>query len=399
MEGSIMRVQIALFILLIGTIAYAQGIETVIVPPAEIPQAGQSTVFAVYFNNLKDTSLQVDVPDSILCRLSAGDDTVEVKAYVIRVTSEKTMTICPGCFEKVQYTLTLPSTIEGVVTMEIPDFENIHIMFAVRTSSSLKKSKDEKTDSKEYATLDTLFELYQPYIKNLSAYEPMYFLVGTDPQKSKFQISFKYRLFDIDSSLVQTHSWAKGFHLVYTQTSFWDLKSASEPFEDTSYKPEFFFLSPNINVPWATGLFIKTGFQHESNGRGGEYSRSTNFIYIKPMYIAYNKNTKLGMMIAPKIWTYIANEDETNHDLKYYRGYFDLETKIGKADSFVLGSHFRWAKKGASIELDLTYPLSQFIFKNLNLYFQIQYVNALAESLLNFRDRTEALRIGFAIVR
>lgn len=33
------------------------------------------------------------------------------------------------------------------------------------------------------------------------------------------------------------------------------------------------------------------------------------------------------------------------------------------------------------------------------MYFQIQYVNALAESLLNFRDRTEALRIGFAIIR
>lgn len=84
--------------------------------------------------------------------------------------------------------------------------------------------------------------------------------------------------------------------------------------------------------------------------------------------------------------------------MKYYRGYFDLETKIGKADSFVLVSHFRWAKKGASIELDLTYPLHRFIFKNLNLYFQAQYVNALAESLLNFRDRTEVFRLGFAIV-
>jgi outer membrane phospholipase A len=104
-------------------------------------------------------------------------------------------------------------------------------------------------------------------------------------------------------------------------------------------------------------------------------------------------------MIAPKIWTYIANEDETNPDLKYYRGYFDLETKLGKADSFVLGSHFRWAKEGASIEIDLTYPLHRFIFKNLDLYFQVQYVNALAESLLNFRDRTEAVRLGFAIVR
>jgi len=272
-------------------------------------------------------------------------------------------------------------------------------MFAVRTDSPMKTSSDEKTDSKEYATLDSLFELYQPYIKNLSAYEPMYFLVGTDPKKSKFQISLKYRLFDINSSLVQNYPWSKGFHLAYTQTSFWDLKSASEPFEDTSYKPEFFFLSPNIKVPWATGLFIRTGLQHESNGRGGEYSRSTNFMYIKPMYIAYWPKNKLGLLISPKLWAYIINDDENNPDLNDYRGYFDLEIKTGQADGFVLGSHFRYAKEGGSMELDLTYPLSQFIFKNLNMYFQIQYVNALAESLLNFRDRTEALRIGFAIVR
>jgi outer membrane phospholipase A len=227
----------------------------------------------------------------------------------------------------------------------------------------------------------------------------MYFLVGTNPEKSKFQFSFKYRLFDIDSMLVQNHPWAKGFHLAYTQTSFWDLKSDSKPFDDTSYKPELFFLSPNIRVLRATGVFIKTGFQHESNGRGEDDSRSTNLLYIKPIYIAYRAKNKLGLLIAPKFWVYIANEDENNPDLKDYRGYFELELKAGQANGFVLGSHFRYAKEGASMEFDLTYPLHQSIFKNLNLYLHVQYVNALAESLLNFRDRTEALRIGFAIVR
>lgn len=385
--------------MLSGPVASAGGIETVIAPPTEISQAGQSMVFAVYFHNSEDKSLQVDVPDSIMCRLSAGDETVEVKAYAIRTTSEKTMTICSGCFEKVQYTLVLPSTIEGAITMAIPDFKEAHAMFAVHSSASMKASKSNETVPNEFEALDSLYELYQPYLKNLAAYDPMYFLVGTDPKKSKFQFSFKYRLFDINSTLVKDHPWTKGFHLAYTQTSFWDLESASKPFEDTSYKPEFFFLSPNIRVPWATGFFLKGGFQHESNGRAGEYSRSTNFLYIKPIYIAYSKNTKLGIMIAPKIWTYIANEDENNPDLNDYRGYFDVEMKVGQADGFVLGSNFRWAKEGGSMELDLTYPLSQFIFKNLNLYFQVQYVNALAESLINYRDRTEAVRLGFAIVR
>jgi phospholipase A1 len=394
-----MRSSAVLLIILFSTVSFAGGIETVIAPPAEIPQAGKSTVFAVYFHNFSDTSLQADVPDSMMCHLSAGNNTVEVKAYAIRTASEKTISICPACFEKVQYTLDLPPTLEGPVTMEIPDFENARIMFAVHKSDSMKASKSNETAPKEFETLDSLYELYQPYLKNIAAYEPMYFLVGTDPKNSKFQFSFKYRLFSPEKDLAQRYPWVKGFHIAYTQTSFWDLKSASKPFEDTSYKPEFFFLSPNIRLPWATGFFIKGAFQHESNGRGGEYSRSTNYLYIKPIYIAYHKNTKLGVMIAPKIWAYIANEDETNPDLEDYRGFFDLETKLGKADSFVLGSHFRWAKEGASIELDLTYPLSQFIFKHLNMYFQVQYVNALAESLINYKDRTEAVRLGFAIVR
>lgn len=73
--------------------------------------------------------------------------------------------------------------------------------------------------------------------------------------------------------------------------------------------------------------------------------------------------------------------------------------KFGKADSFVLGSIFRWAKEGGSIQLDLTYPLNRFLFKNLDLYLQAQYVNSLAESLLDYTERNEAFRFGLAIVR
>ncbi len=119
-----MRASAVLLVILFSTVSFAGGIETVIDPPAKIPQAGKSTVFAVYFHNFEDTSLQVDVPGNIICRLTANDQSFDVKAYSAGSTSEDTITICAGCFEKVQYTLDLPSTIEGAVTMEIPDFEN-----------------------------------------------------------------------------------------------------------------------------------------------------------------------------------------------------------------------------------------------------------------------------------
>jgi phospholipase A1/A2 len=128
-------------------------------------------------------------------------------------------------------------------------------------------------------------------------------------------------------------------------------------------------------------------------------SRSTNFLYLKPMLIFYDPKSKFGLYAAPKVWAYVANSDDTNPDLSDYRGYFDVELKFGKADSFVLDSHLGWAKEGGSLQLDLTYPLDRLCSSNFDLYFQAQYVTALAESLLDYSQRTRAFRLGFAIVR
>ena len=225
--------------------------------------------------------------------------------------------------------------------------------------------------------------------------------MGTEPQKSKFQVSFKYRLLNPEGSLVKDHAWLQGLHFGYTQTSFWDLASDSAPFEDTSYKPELFFVSPNIKFrpAWMKGFFLQTGLQHESNGRGGDLSRSTNLAYVKPGFIFYDPASQYGLQIAPKIWTYVGNDDDTNPDLDAYRGYFELDTKVGKANSFVLGSYFRWADRGASLQLDLSYPIHHLLRDNLDLYFHVQYENALAESLLDYTRRSQALRLGFSLVR
>lgn len=257
------------------------------------------------------------------------------------------------------------------------------------------------SDEDRYQSLDELFLLYQPYIGNISAYKPMYFLVGTQPEKSKFQISFKYRFFNPEGSFATAHPWVAGFHFAYTQTSFWDLASDSKPFEDTSYKPELFFLSSNIRALSSkqSRFFVQAGLEHESNGQAGTESRSNNYGYLRPIFIYYSPRNRIGIQVAPKIWGYLGVEEENNADFADYRGFFDLELKVGKADSLVLESHCWWARKGPSVQLDLTYPLHRFLFNNLDFYFQINYTNALAENLRNYTERTEALRLGLAIVR
>ncbi len=156
-------------------------------------------------------------------------------------------------------------------------------------------------------------------------------------------------------------------------------------------------VSPNIKtpIPGNKGFFLQGGFQHESNGRGGDLSRSTNFLYLKPMVIFYDRKSKLSRYAAPRVWAYVANSDDTNPDLSDYRGYFDVELKFGKADSFVMDSHLGWAKEGGSLQLDLTYPLHH-LFDSFDLYVQAKYVNNV-QILPLFRTR--AFRLGFAIVR
>ena len=270
------------------------------------------------------------------------------------------------------------------------------------TSESIVSDADmEEVLPLHYPSIDSMFTLYQPYLDHISAYQPMYFLVGTDPGESKFQFSFKYRLVSSDSSLAKRYRFMNGFHFAYTQTSYWDLASSSLPFEDTSYKPELFYISPNIDTGLSrtSGLFFQTGIQHESNGQGGDNSRSTNFLYARPIFISYNEKTTFGFMISPKLWTYVDNDEEANKDLPDYRGYFEIDLTCGLADGLVVGSKLGWAKEGSSIQLDATYPLNRISAGISGLYLHLQYVNMLAESLLHYDERTEAIRIGVSIVR
>jgi len=268
-------------------------------------------------------------------------------------------------------------------------------------ASDLNQDVSEPDTTVSYQYIDVLFMLYQPYLDNISAYQPIYFLVGTDPSESTFQLSFKYRLFDQELPLVKKYGFVNGFHFAYTQTSFWDLASSSLPFEDTSYKPELFFISPKLDDEFSSrrGLFFQTGIQHESNGQGGEGSRSTNFLYAQAIITHYNPKSTFGFLITPKVWAYVDNDDENNPDLPDYRGYVDLELKCGLAESLVVGSNLRWAKKGGSVQLTATYPIHRVIKGISGAYLHVQYVNAMAESLINYDERSQAFRIGLSIIR
>lgn len=275
------------------------------------------------------------------------------------------------------------------------------IIVCVTWSGIALADVSEQAEPQPYQTMDSLFVLYQPYLASISAYKPMYFLVGAHPENSRFQFSFKYRFLNSDETVVSRHPWLNGLHFAYTQSSFWDLNSPSAPFRDTSYKPELFFLSSNFyhGSSQIERFFIQAGVEHESNGRDGFESRSTNYIYCQPIFIFLDTALGTGIQIAPKFFVYVGNDNKNNPDLDKYRGYFDLMIKMGQKSSLVCESHFRSAHRGSSIQVDLSYPLNRHLHSPISVYLHAQYVNVLAEKLIDYKKRTEAFRLGFSVVR
>ena len=107
----------------------------------------------------------------------------------------------------------------------------------------------------------------------------------------------------------------------------------------------------NLQMDRIAAFGLQAGYQHYSNGRGGEDSRSTNFLYAEPILGLYLFGP-YHMKIAPRFFTYVKNDDDTNPDISDYMGYFDLEVSIADPEGLALDTRLWWAREGASVQVN-----------------------------------------------
>lgn len=375
--------------------------ELILVAPRTSEQAplktGSPTRFMVLFTNPWEGA--VFPPDTLELTLTREKDNLQmdVIAWLIDPREE----IGAKGFLKKTYGFDLPHHMTGLLSISHADAGTNTALF----HAAVSKEKFNKAESQAKSPMEEQQNQFQPFFVNFSAYKPVYFLFGVDPgiQKSSFQISFKYKLFnfDRDSFLKSNFSGLEKIHLAYTQQSFWDLKSDSAPFEDSRYMPEIFYYNDNLglDLPYMIGSGIQAGFQHESNGRDVD-SRSTNYGYFQPI-LAFKFTEKVHLKLAPKAWVYIRNDNETNGDLADYRGYFDIETKIGDPQGLALENHFRHGKEGGTWQFDLSYPLNQIPWLKgfVDVYLHAQYFTGYSDNLIRYNQREDVFRLGFSLVR
>lgn len=234
----------------------------------------------------------------------------------------------------------------------------------------------------------------------LSPHEPMYFLVGlNDEASARFQLSFKYRIFDPESRVVEFFPPLRGLHLGYTQTSLWDLDAKSKPFRDTSYRPSLFYQWRMPAAPDSRhAIGFRAGYEHESNGRDGERSRS-----LDTLFGLVDWRYDLGgsyLAVTPKLWRYV-DKDE-NPDIHRYRGYGEIALRFGRDDGWLANLRVRGPVTGGrhSSQLDLSYPLTRRILSDTAAYLHFQVFHGVGETLLDYnRSHGTQFRLGFSILR
>jgi len=234
----------------------------------------------------------------------------------------------------------------------------------------------------------------------LSAYEPAYFVMGSNSENgkdAKFQLSFKYRFFDPQGSIAQWSPLLSNIYFTYTQTTVWDLGGDSSPFRDTSYKPGVFYrwLGDGTNL-WPEEYHI--GLEHESNGQGGDESRSINIGYLRPIWHWDLQNGK-RLTFFPKIYGYFEKED--NDDIQEYRGYADWQMRYGREDGLIVNALYRQGTGGyATGQLDFSYPLSERIFARTGAFAHLQIFSGYGETLVDYnREHDTQIRLGISLVR
>jgi phospholipase A1/A2 len=230
----------------------------------------------------------------------------------------------------------------------------------------------------------------------LTQNEPVYFGVGTRGGGSaRFQLSFKYRLFDRTLGWGREAPWLAGFYFGYTQTSLWDLSGDSKPFRDTSYRPSLFWdWERTDDKTWIDAL--RTGVEHESNGKDGSASRSIDVLFLQPSWRHHFASGK-RLEFAPKAYGYLDKGD--NPDIQHYRGYVDWQLRYGDdVRSWRAMARIGTADKG-SLTLDWFERTRVLGFGPVSGYFHVQFFSGYGEDILDYNVRRKSqLRFGFAIV-
>lgn len=221
-------------------------------------------------------------------------------------------------------------------------------------------------------------------------YKDNFFVAGTEMLKkptkdnsdAKFQVSIRHIL---TKSVLpfKTHLF-----LTYTQVAYWDIFKESFPFRDLNFNPTIGLGRHLVHSNrYVGGLLLQ--FEHESNGKDGENSRSWN-------KVSFSANLLFSRSwgIQAKMWIPIV-DGENNRDIVKYKGYAFLASNY-RYRNFYFGAVLT-KRGGVNLNHNIALTMAYRPSKTSNQHLFIEYYNGYGENLLEYNQHRNRLRAGFII--
>lgn len=222
---------------------------------------------------------------------------------------------------------------------------------------------------------------------------------GEYSNQVKFRIAVRYQVLGLGTSNRHT-----GVYVAFVQNSFWHLYESSAPFLDNNYNPQVFL---HIDARHMAERWLPSArviFEHESNGRAGQQSRSWSRVGLG-LHFGHPKQDWLHGSIAG--WTAFGIDAE-NRTIRDTNGRGEITLTIDPEDrgpvaSRVAAMNVRSRVFGSSAIVNseinmLIHPHALFM-PRLYPSVLLQYFHGQGENLLNHSEKHRSFRLGLAVFR
>lgn len=234
-------------------------------------------------------------------------------------------------------------------------------------------------------------EFFEPYKNSYLLFGSMRNRQGGEPFSGKtldikFELGLKFRLFPERPGFEKLQPLYFG----YAQKSWWDIAESSAPFREHNYNPELFWdysKTSNRNGFNFIGQFIdRIGYEHQSNGRDGDGSRSWDRLYLQRDFRVSNR-----LSLGFKAWN-LVNVGELNRDITDYMGDLRVDGSFRPNDRLTVKASAWQGRRTSKLtyQLDFIYSIPEWV----NSQFMLSYHDGYGDALVSYNQKTTSLRAG-----
>ena len=280
------------------------------------------------------------------------------------------------------YAATMPISARGPVTLRLADHPSNELAIVATRRDSVDGRTGRRAEDQE---------------PPLSENDPMYFIVGTrDGTSARFQLSFKYRLFDASAGFGQERPWLSGLYFGYTQNSLWDLSGESKAFRDTSYRPSIFWKWERADAARVLRRRARRPRARIERRRSRGLALDQHRLRAPGMALAARRGPELRVHAEGVQLPGQGGE----HRHRDFRGYVDWRARFDSGENWIATTVFRYGTADkSSILIDVSRRIRDLRFGPVGGYLHMQFFAGYGESILDYNVKNKSqLRFGFAIV-